>query len=217
MDFALARTNMVESQIRTNKVTDQHLIDAFEAVPRELFVGEDQQGLAYVDEDLQIAEGRFLMEPMVLARLIQAAAPTSTDAVLDIGCGTGYSTAVLARVAGSAVALEPDQRLAERGNAILNDLGIDNAAVVVGDPKSGYAKQAPYDAILIGGAVDEVPSAVIDQLADGGRIVAVLIDEAGLGRATLLQRVGATVSKRVLFDAAVPPLPGFERKPQFVF
>jgi len=217
MDFALARTNMVESQLRTNKVTDQQVIEAFEALPRELFVDENQQGLAYVDEDLRIADRRYLMEPMVLARLIQVAALKSTDTVLDIGCGTGYSTAVLARIAGSVVALEPDQRLAERGNAVLNELGIDNAAVVVGDPQAGYSKQAPYDAILIGGAVAEVPPTVIEQLADGGRIVAVLLDEAGLGRATLMKRAGSTVSRRVLFDAAVPPLPGFERKPQFVF
>ncbi len=216
-DFAMARVNMVESQIRPNKVTDAGIIDAMSALPRERFVGQDMRGLAYLDEDLPIAAGRYLMEPMVLARLLQAARPGSTDIALDIACGTGYSTAIIARHCATVVALECDKTLADQGNEILNDLGIDNAVVVHGELSAGYPKQAPYDVIVFGGAVSEVPGAVLEQLAEGGRLVAVLRGKDGIGRAHLAQRIGGVVSRRVLFDASIPTLPGFEHQAGFVF
>ncbi|HIC81601.1 MAG TPA: protein-L-isoaspartate O-methyltransferase [Kiloniellaceae bacterium] len=217
VDFAAARLNMVDSQIRTNKVTDPRVIEAFETVPRERFVGEPLEGIAYVDEDLEVAPARFLMEPMVLARLLQAAAPGPTDMVLDVACASGYSTAVLAGLAETVVGLDNDRGLVESANRTLNGLDIDNAVVVEGALAAGYSKQAPYNVVVIQGAVTEVPAAIKAQMADGGRLVTVVVDEAGIGRATLIQRSGEVYSARVLFDAATPVLPGFERAPGFVF
>lgn len=208
---------MVENQIRANKVTDARVIEAFEKVPREAFVGEALQGIAYVDEDLQVAPGRYLMEPMVLARLLQAVAADPDDIVLDVGCSTGYSAAVLARQVATVVGLEEDRAMVEQANRTLNALDLDNAVVVEGALKGGYAKQAPYNVVLIQGAVNEIPPALKEQMADGGRLAGVVVDEAGIGRATLIQRTGDVFSGRTLFDAATPILPGFERTPGFVF
>jgi protein-L-isoaspartate(D-aspartate) O-methyltransferase len=216
-DFAFARLNMVESQIRTNKVSDERLLEALESVPRELFVPDELRGIAYVDEDISIGHGRHLMQPMVLARLLQSAAPGPGDMVLDIACASGYSTAVLARLAATVAAVESEAVLVEKGNQILNDLGIDNAVMVEGELKAGYSKQAPYDVILLGGGVAEVPTEITDQLAEGGRLVTVVMEENGLGRATLMQRNGSVVSSRVIFDAAVPLLSEFAKAPGFVF
>jgi len=208
---------MVESQIRTNKVTDQRVIAAFEVVPRELFVDEAKRGFAYIDEDLEVAPGRYLMEPMVLARLLQAAAPAAGDIVLDIGCASGYSTAILAQLAETVVGIESDRALRDEANRTLNALDVDNAVVVEGALESGYQKQAPYNVIVFQGAVAEVPETIKRQLAEGGRLVAVICDEAGIGRGTLIQRSGESFSARVLFDAATPLLPGFAREEGFVF
>ncbi len=217
MDYAIARHNMVESQVRTNKVTDDRLLAAMSELPRELFVPDGQRGVAYVDEDLPVGGDRWLMEPMVLARLVQALEPDPDDLALHIGCGTGYGAAVLARLCGAVVALESDQALAEGATALLGELGIDNVAVITAALASGYAKQAPYDVILFGGAIGEVPEAVAAQLAENGRMIAVVAGQSGVGKATLFTRQRGALSSRVLFDAATPLLPGFELKPGFVF
>ncbi len=217
VDYDAARARMVDGQLRTNKVTDLRLLEAFEAVPRELFVPQDKRGIAYIDEDIFIGDGRCLMEPMVLARLLQAAEVSATDMVLDIGCGTGYSSAVLARLAATVVALERDEALSDQANRTLSDLGVDNAIVIEDPLTHGYAKQAPYNVILIAAAVAEVPAAIYDQLADGGRLVTVIKDRPGLGRASLMQRAGEVVSRRHLFDAGTPELTDFARDPGFVF
>ncbi len=217
IDFAAARLNMVESQIRPNRVSDPRLLEAFDSVPRERFVPEALQGIAYIDQDLEVAPGRYLMEPRVLARLLQAAAPQPEDIVLDIGCATGYSTGILAQLAATVVALEHQAELAELGNAVLNDLGTDNAIVVEGSLVEGYAKQAPYDVILIGGAVAEIPEAIAAQLAEGGRLATVVEEAPGLGRATLMENHAGILSQRALFDAGTPLLPGFEKAAGFVF
>lgn len=217
VDYAAARRNMVECQLRTNKVSDLGLLEAFETLPRELFVPEPMQGFAYVDEDIEISEGRWLMEPMVLARLLQAADPGAGDVALDIGCGSGYATAILARLSATVVALESDGEMAGTANRLLSELGIDNAVVVEGSLVEGYPKQAPYNLILLSAAVAEVPPAITDQLADGGRLIAVVKDAPGMGRATLMRRGGDVVARRTLFDAATPMLPGFAREPGFVF
>ncbi|MPZ10262.1 MAG: methyltransferase domain-containing protein [Kiloniellaceae bacterium] len=216
-DFAAARLNMVESQIRTNKVTDPRIVESFEAVAREAFVGEAQRGIAYIDEDLEVIPGRYLMEPMVLARLLQAAAPQADDMALDVGCATGYSTAVLARLVQTVVGLESDRSLMDMANRTLNALDVDNAVVVEGALDAGYQKQAPYDVIVFQGAVSEVPVGIKRQLADGGRLAAVVIDTTGLGRGMLIQRTGDSFSGRTLFDASTPVLPGLARQPGFVF
>ncbi len=217
VDFAAARLNMVESQIRTNRVTDLRLLGAFETVPRELFVPERLRGIAYIDEDVALGGGRFVMEPRVLARMLQAAQPGPEDVALDLGCGSGYATAILSRLVATVVALEDDATLATAANRTLGDLEIDNAVVVEGRLTEGYPKPAPYNVILLGGAVAEVPAAIADQLAEGGRLVAVVSAGPGLGRATLMRRDGGVISSRVLYDAALPVLPGFEAAPGFVF
>lgn len=218
-DFAAARLNMVESQVRVNSVTDERLIGAIGAVPRERFVPLSRQGIAYVDEDIRISEGnppRFLMEPRVFAKLAQLAGITADDLVLDIGCGTGYSTAILARLAGTVVALESDEDLAARAGATLSDLGVDNAVVVAGPLTEGYAKQAPYDVIFVNGMVSSVPEALQQQLREDGRLVTVLGDGVS-GRARLYMRSGGSFSGRDAFDANIRFLPGFEAAESFVF
>jgi protein-L-isoaspartate(D-aspartate) O-methyltransferase len=216
-DFALARHNMIEGQIRTNKVTDPALVDALAALPREQFVPAERRSAAYVDEDLRLAGGRHMMEPMVLARLLQAAEPTRTDVALDVGCATGYATAVLARLTATAIGLESDAALARSATETLARLAIDNAIVVEGRLGDGFPKHGPYDVILIGGAVEEFPQALIEQLAEGGRLVGVRRPGAGPGAATLLLKRRGAVAGRTLFEAATPYLVGFAPKPRFVF
>ena len=218
-DFAAARLNMVESQVRVNAVTDERLIAAMAAVPRERFVPISRQGIAYMDEDIRISDGkapRFLMEPRVSAKLAQLAAITADELVLDIGCGTGYSTAVLSRLAGTVVALESDEDLAAQAGATLSDLGVDNAVVVAGALPDGYAKQAPYDVIFINGMVSSIPETLQSQLRENGRLVAVAGDGVS-GRARLYMRAGDAFSGRDAFDANIRFLPGFEPVESFVF
>lgn len=217
MDYAAARRNMVDGQLRTNKVTNAAIQEAFGSVPRDRFVPEDKRGFAYIDEDLEIASGRYLMEPMVLARLLQSAQIGAADVVLDIGCGTGYSSAILARLAATVVALESESKLAARANELASELGNDNMVVVEGALTEGYPKQAPYNVILIAAAVGEVPAGIIDQLADGGRLLTVVRQGKGLGQASIFVRTGAGLSHRVLFDAATPYLPGLTPAPSFAF
>ena len=216
-DHAAARRNMVSGQIRTNRVSDERLIEAMEEIPRERFVPPAKRGVAYVDEDVEIAPGRYLMEPMVLARMVQEAGIAADDMVLDVGCGTGYATAVMSRLAGTVIALDVDGSLAAEAERTLNAVGADNAIVVTGPLAEGYARQAPYDVILLGGAVDRLPQALADQLAEGGRIVGVLREAGGVGQATLWARHRGALSSRSLFEASLPPLPGIARPVQFEF
>jgi len=216
-DFAQARSNMVESQIRTNKVTDLRILDAFLDVPREQFVPKSSRGIAYVDEDISVGGGRYLTEPMVLARLIQALNIRSSDLVLDVACATGYSSAILARLANTVVALEEDSDLASSATAALAELDVDNAVVVEGRLADGYPSQGPYQAILINGSVAEVPEVFAEQLTEGGRLAAVLSDDGRMGNAVLMTKLGGHLAPRVLFDAATPNAPGFERAASFVF
>lgn len=217
MDFAAARINMVESQLRTNKVADPAVLDAFLMVPRERFVPVAFHDTAYLDDDLPLGDGRALLEPMILARLLAAAKIRDTDKVLDIGCASGYGTAVLARIAASVVAVEQDAALAQQARARLAELGVLHADIVEGPLAQGHAAGAPYDVIVIEGAVAAVPDAVAEQLAESGRLVAVVKSGAGMGRATLMTRVHGVLSRRALFDAAAPLLPGFAPAPSFVF
>ncbi|MAF95660.1 MAG: protein-L-isoaspartate O-methyltransferase [Rhodospirillaceae bacterium] len=216
MDFAAARENMVDCQILPNRVTDQRLIGALSAIPREAFVPTEFKGVAYVDEAIPLSGGRYLMEPLITARLIQAAEPKTQDLALVVGCGTGYGAAVLSYLAGTVVAVESDGGLAKEANQILSGLGIDTVAVIEGHLENGYRKQAPYDVIFFDGAVADVPEAISSQLAEDGRLVAV-ISEDGVGKAMLMTRHHDQLSSREVFDAGTPPLPGFEPSESFVF
>jgi protein-L-isoaspartate(D-aspartate) O-methyltransferase len=217
MDYASARSNMVESQVRPNRVTDPRIVMAMLSLPRENFVPKPLRGIAYVDEDIHVGDGRYLMEPMVLARLIQEAQIAPEDVVLEIGTATGYGAAVLSRLASTVVALESDAAMARSASKTLSDLGLDNVAVVEGDLGLGYPRQAPYNVIVLAGGVEHVPSAIMGQLAEGGRLVAVVVPPGQPGRATLSSRIGGSISTRVIFDASSPILPGFRRDPGFVF
>jgi protein-L-isoaspartate(D-aspartate) O-methyltransferase len=216
MDFAAARRNMVDRQLRTNKVVDEAVLEALGQIPREAFVSDALRSAAYVDEDLPLGNGRFLIEPMAFARLLQAAELKRTDLVLDLGCGPGYSTAVLSRLVTMVVALECERPLAQRSAKALANLQIDNAVVVEGPLERGWAAQAPYNAILLGGSAARIPEAVLGQLAEGGRLVGVEM-RGGIGRAMLYLRHRGVISGRPLFDAAVPLLPGLAAEPSFVF
>lgn len=216
-EFDAARLNMVNSQVRTNKVTDLDLIAALGRLPREIFVDDRLEGVAYLDEDLPLGNGRFVMEPMVMARMIQALAIGAGDVVLDVGGGTGYSSAVMAQLASTVVVLEPDPALAVRATRSLGDLAIDNAVVVDGALAEGYASQAPYDAILVNGAVGAIPTALTAQLAEGGRLCAVVAEGSGPGTAILATRRGGIVAQQLLFGANIPVLPGFQLDAGFVF
>ncbi|MFO1113785.1 MAG: protein-L-isoaspartate O-methyltransferase [Rhodospirillales bacterium] len=216
MDFAAARYKMVQNQLRTNRVTDPLIIAAMSELPRERFLPESMRGTAYVDEDIPLGGGRFLVEPLACALLLQAAAIDADDVVLDVGCGPGYLTAIAARMASVVVALESDEALAKQATEILARLDLNTATVVTGPLRAGWPEQAPYDVIVFGGAVAEVPASFFEQLADGGRLLAV-VTEGGIGRGTLFLRCGDSISVRPIFDSAVPLLPEFVPQPVFRF
>ena len=214
--FAAARQRMIEGQLRPNKVTDERVLAAFARIRRELFVPEALRAAAYVDEDLPLGGGRFVMEPMVAARLIQALDPERLDTALVVGAGTGYEAALLGVMVRAVVALEEDAQLARSARAALVEEGIAAVNVVEGPPEAGWRARAPYNLVLFGGAVAEPPEEIIAQLADGGRLAAVVRNSI-VGRATLLVRTGGVTSRRVLFDAGTPVLSGFAARPAFVF
>lgn len=210
------RLSMVNGQILPNKVTDLRITDAMLAVPRESFVPKALRGVAYVDEDIPLGNGRYLMEPVVFARMLQAAEIEADDLVLDIGGATGYAAAVIAHLASAVVALECDDVLARKANENLAGLEIDNVAVVTGELDQGYPEQGPYNVIFLDGAVERVPEALTGQLADKGRMVLVS-RRHGVGKAMLYRNFDGMTSARELFDAQVFQLPGFAIKPGFVF
>lgn len=216
MDFAAARQNMVDCQILPNRVDDQRIVDALLKIPREKFVPDNLTGIAYVDEIVPLGGQRYVMEAMVVARLLQTAALNAEDVALSIGCGTGYATAVLAQIVDTVVAVEPDKGLAQKANENLAAIGLDNVAVVEGKLEDGNIDQGPYNVIFFDGAVQTVPDAICDQLAEGGRLVAIVAGER-VGTAYLYSRFGGVISKREVFDAGTPLLPGFGKQKAFVF
>lgn len=216
LDGARLRTKMVDGQVRPNDVTDLRLIDAMLEVPREPFMPSGKTELAYVDLNVPLAGGRALIQPMVLARTIQAADVTSTDKVLEIGAATGYSTALLARIAGAVTAVEEDPALVSAARGALEQVGASRVQIVQGPLTVGHAAGAPYDVIFLWGSAEILPDAIVAQLADGGRLL-VVEGQGQAARAMLYTRSGAEVSGRVLMNAAVPPLPGFAREKTFVF
>lgn len=220
-DLSLQRLNMVESQVRPSDVTDRRIPRAMNAVPREAFVPAARRSLAYLDIDLPVdvsgpAGGRVILAPRTFAKLLQLARIEPGDIVLDLGCATGYSAAILGRLAQTVVAVESDAALAQEATRVLQTLGADNVAVVNGDLTAGYPSEGPFDAIVLQGAAASVPDALLGQLRDGGRLVAIVSDGRS-GRAVVYQRTGDTVSESDGFDAMAPFLPGFAPVQRFVF
>lgn len=222
VDFAALRATMVDSQIRTFEVNEPSVVEAFLDTPRERFVPARQRSLAYSDEDLLIKpavggeRARYLLAPAVLARLVQAAEIGPSAVVLDVGAATGFGAAILSRLANSVVALEPDPELAAAATENLVAADVSNVAVLAEPLADGFPGEAPYDAIVVEGAIDEMPPKLLDQLKDGGRLVAMV----GRGQAAagmVYLRSGASFSARSLFNAGAETLPGFEQAPGFLF
>ncbi|MBM3618201.1 MAG: protein-L-isoaspartate O-methyltransferase [Alphaproteobacteria bacterium] len=221
--FTTARRKMIEGQLVPANVIDGDVIDALAGLPREQFVPEELKGAAYVDEDLEVAPGRSLIAPLVLARLLVLAEIKKTDRVLDIGAATGYSTAVLAQLAEHVVAIESNPELAEAARKRLSRLHLPNTEFVTGGLSAGHPSGAPYDVVLLNGAVDVIPQALVDQVAEGGRVVGVQNvvylpgTRAGLGKATVWRKQAGALQPQIAFDASVPPLVEFAAKEEFVF
>jgi len=217
-DFALARRNMVDGQLRPNRVTNASLLAAIGELPREHFLPEGLRSVAYADDDVPLGNGRFLMEPMVLARLIQTLQPQPDDKALVVASGRGYGAALLSRLVKSVMALESDPTLASSAEQTIKDMGIANIRQTVAKLEAGAPGEGPYDVILIEGAVQEIPRAILDQLAEGGRLTTVIAAPAGvLGVAQLVMKEGGVTSGRPLFDAGTSALPGFAPPPRFAF
>lgn len=207
---------MVDNQLRTSGIIDWRILDAMNRVPRERFVPEARKALAYIDEPVTLTPQRRMLSPASLGRLIQLAEVESSDIVLDIGCGTGYSTAVLSMLASAVVGLDDDADLVETANDILGALDIGNAAVLAGPLDQGVAKEAPFDVIIIEGAVDAVPPALLGQLRDGGRLVAV-IGQGNAADAHLFVKSGREVTSRLAFNVSLPVVLKGREAPAFVF
>jgi len=215
--YEAARANMIERQLQPNKITDERMINAFASIRRELFVPEKLRAIAYSDSDLPLGNGRYLMAPMVAARLLQAAEIGRNDNALVVGAGVGYEAALIALLGRSVVALEQDGELARQGREALVEHRLASVSYVENVQAPGSRMRAAYEVILFAGAVAEVPLEISAQLGEGGRILAVIKADNGPGRATLTTRTGGILASRVMFDAATPLLPGFARKPAFVF
>lgn len=219
VDFAAARRMMVDGQVRTADVTDPRIIGAMLDLPRERFVPGRNASLAYLDLDVTVTSGtspRRLLKPMVLAKLIQAADIGPQDRALDLACSTGYSTALLARLARQVVALEEDATLARHARENLAAVGAGNAEVVSGPLPEGWSAAAPYDVILMNGAAEVVPERLLRQLKEGGRLVGV-VGRPPASKAMMYLVSGGQTSAVPIFDAAAPALPGFAEPPAFVF
>ena len=215
-DAAVARRLMVDGQVRTADVTDAALLEAMLTIPRERFLPPALAPLAYLDNDIPIAKGRALLKPMVLAKLLQVAQIGSGERVLDVGCGTGYSAALLARLAASVVALEEDAALAAQARQALQAGGGAAVEVVVGPLTAGWPAGAPYDVILLNGAAEVLPEALGQQLTPNGRLVAVG-GKPPATKATIYHMIEGRLVGRPVFDASAPLLPGFAAPPAFVF
>jgi protein-L-isoaspartate(D-aspartate) O-methyltransferase len=218
MDYADARKRMVDGQLRPNKVTDPRLLDAMRDLPRERFLPRAVASRAYADEDVPLPGGRAMLEPMVLARLLQLAAVRPGDRALVVGAGTGYGAAVLARMGARVIALEADEPLlAIARSALPACLPAGAVRLEATDPAKGFAAGAPYDVVLIEGEVPEIPAVLSGQLAEGGRLVGVVGGGRRNGRAVLGRRLGDSFTITPVFDCAVAPLPAFARAAGFVF
>jgi protein-L-isoaspartate(D-aspartate) O-methyltransferase len=218
--FATARQKMVDGQVRASDVTDHRILDAMLTLPRERFVPQDKQEMAYLDLDLDVAETgaakRFLITPMLTAKLLQAAEIAATDKVLVVGCATGYTAALVAMLGACVTATESDSRLVEKGKRVLASLG-ENVTFKVGEAADGDPSSAPYDVIILNGATEVIPEKLYQQLRDGGGRLTGVFATTRPSRAVIATRWHGEIGDRLLFDAVAPTLPGLQRVPQFVF
>lgn len=218
-NFQAARKNMVDCQISTNGVITPAILTAFSTIPRELFVSADKQHVAYTDNVTLMTKDRTLLDPMTHARLLEAAAPKPAEVALDIGSGTGYSSAILSSLVSTVISLENRQTTIDKATKTLADIGICNVAYVKGKLVDGHAKHAPYDLIILNGAVAQIPEHIIDQLAKEGRLLAIVQqNQHAIAEAVIVMKnKNGTHSRRTLFETSAPYLQGFEPKTKFAF
>jgi protein-L-isoaspartate(D-aspartate) O-methyltransferase len=216
IDYAVARHNMVENQLRPNRIDEPRVLKAMGEIPREQFVPKALRGCAYGDEDLDLGQGGFLIEPLALGKLVQAADPRGEDVALVVGDVTGYSAAVLSRLVATVFLLVPAGAATAAIEARLSELGCDNVVLQQGDALAGYPAQAPFDLILLTGSVPSIPPALLDQLADRGRLVAV-IEHGRSGKVTVAQKISGAIGRLTPFDARISRLPGLKIKTGFQF
>jgi protein-L-isoaspartate(D-aspartate) O-methyltransferase len=212
--FESARFNMIEAQVRANDVTDVRIHAALNAVMREKFIPTAKRALAYADVPVEIVPGRYLLDPRSFAKAIQLARITAEDKVLDVGCGTGYSSAVLGRLARTVVALEQDADLVRIASGLLENQP--NVQITQGALIEGFKDGGLYDVIFVNGAIEAQPDTLLSQLAEGGRLVAFL-QSGAQGRATLYLKEQGRVGHRGDFDANVPLMAGFKKHVGFIF
>lgn len=213
-DYATRRLAMVDTQIRPSDVTKFPIIEAMLTVPREAFVPLDMREAAYMGKNLDLKDGRVLLEPRTLAKMLDALNIQRNELVLDVAAGLGYSSAVIARMAEAVIALEETEALADEAQSLLAEHNVDNVVVHAGELTKGAAEHGPYDVIIVQGGVEELPESLLAQLKDGGRIACVVMTGA-LGDVQLGQKTGGDVAWRSVFNAGAPVLPGFERARAF--
>jgi protein-L-isoaspartate(D-aspartate) O-methyltransferase len=213
-DFATRRTMMVDTQVRPSDVTKYPIIAAMLSVPREAFVPAQMREAAYAGEHVTLGGGRVVLDPRTLAKLLDALDIQGTETVLDIGCGLGYSSAIIARMAEAVVAVEEDEALATEAQRALSAQGVDNAAVNHGKLAAGAPKAGPYDVIVLQGAAEVISDTLVSQLKEGGRIGALFM-EGNLGVARVGYKIDGRITWRQVFNASAPVLPGFEMRKAF--
>lgn len=215
-DYKSRRTMMVDTQVRPSDVTKFPIIDALLSVPREEYVPDHKREAAYIGETIELDDGRVLLEARTFAKMLEAVDVQPSDVVLDLGCGYGYSTAVLAQMADFVVAVEDDAARAQESQSILTAQGVDNAAVFEGLLTDGAAKNGPYDVVILQGAVEELPAALLEQVKDGGRVVAIFA-EGALGVVRIGRKIDGVMNWRMAFNASAPTLAGFAKEVAFSF
>ena len=214
-DYQTRRKTMVDSQIRPSDVTKFPIIEAFLSVPREKFVPDGKREAAYIGENFKIGQSRVILEPRTLAKLLDALDIRNDELVLDIGPGLGYSSAVISPMAEVVIAVEDDSSMANEAEEILTEVGADNVVIQIGKLEDGAPEHGPYDVIILQGGVEKIPSSILKQLKNGGRVGAIFVEE-GLGTAKIGFKLNDKINWRYSFNAAAPVLPGFFKQKDFV-
>ena len=218
MDFKIARKNMVENQIRANKVTSLNVINAFLDVPREKFVPDALQEISYIDEDIQLSRNRFMMKPMILARLFQSLNLKGNENILHVGSNSGYGSAILSRMCSSVISLESDKKLFETSIHTFSNMGFDNVVPLHGSMENGVEKEAPFDIIFIEGSIETEPKSLFGQLNENGKLIAIIRPaNIKIGKAKLFFKISNEIGLENLFDAQVSKLSIFKSKTKFSF